>query len=69
MAVMEPTLWVLLPPPSQALWLLEGLSLLPELTARHSALNNRGTTSSLIRHSISPEFSLSNTCKHYRTYF
>ena len=63
-AVMEPTLCVLLPPPSQAVWLLKGQSLPPELTVRHSALNARGTSSSFIRHSISPDFSLSNTCTH-----
>lgn len=50
----EPRLCALLPPPSQAVRLPQ--------TARHSAFCTRGTTSSLIRHSISPEFSLSNTC-------
>lgn len=66
-AVMEPSRWVLLPPPSQALWLIEEPSPLPELTVKHSALKARGTTDSLIRHNISPEFSLSNTCTHHRT--
>lgn len=59
-AVTEPRLCALLPPPSQT------VRLLPALTARHSALDTRGTTSSLIRHKISPEFSLSNTCTHHR---
>lgn len=59
-AVMEPRLCALLPPPSQA------VRLLPALTARHSALGTRGTTNSLIRHNISAEFSLSNTCIHRR---
>lgn len=59
-AVTEPRLCALLPPPSQA------VRPSPAMTARHSALGTRGTTSSLIRHNISPEFSLSNTCTCHR---
>jgi len=65
-AVMEPSLWALLPPPSQARWPSGGPSAPPPLTARHSALDTRGTGSSLIRHNISPEFSRSNTCTRHR---
>lgn len=60
MAVTEPRLCALLPPPSQA------VRPQPTLTARHSALGTRGTTSSLIRHNISPEFSRSKTCTRHR---
>lgn len=61
-AVTKPRLCVLLPPPSQAVWLLSGPSPLPELAVMHSALSSRGSLTSIMRHSIPPEFSRSNTC-------